>query len=80
MSYRVEVIADGSNKWTGNALRFASLDEAGDYGKDLASRWTSVRRWRAVESDDPVTHRVVGQHVWPIVDTINQEHDHDHQA
>jgi hypothetical protein len=56
-SFKVEVQADSTGTWSGNSLRFASLDEASDYGKDLAYRWTSVRQWRAVESDDPVTHR-----------------------
>lgn len=60
MSFKVEVQADSTGTWAGNSLRFASQDEADDYGKDLAGRWTSVRKWRAVESDDPVTHRCVG--------------------
>jgi hypothetical protein len=57
MSFKVEVQADSTGTWAGNGLRFASQDEADDYGKDLAGRWTSVRHWRTVESDDPVTHR-----------------------
>jgi hypothetical protein len=32
-----------------------------DYGKDLASRWTSVRELRAVESDEPVNYRWIGR-------------------
>jgi hypothetical protein len=25
---------------------------------DLSMRWTSVRDWRATESDDPVSHHI----------------------
>ena len=56
-SYKPEVIADSTNTWAGNALRFATFEEALASAKDLAARWTSVREIRAVESDDPVTHR-----------------------
>jgi hypothetical protein len=54
MSWKVEVIADGSGQWCGNQLRFASEAEADAYGYDLACRWTLVRNIRSVESDDPV--------------------------
>jgi hypothetical protein len=56
MSYKTEVIADGSGKWTGNSLRFASEDEAQCYVFDLAARWTSVRDTRVTEDEGPVTH------------------------
>jgi hypothetical protein len=55
MSYKAEVIADGSGKWVGNMLRFATADEAEAYAKDLAWRWTAVRDTRVVECDDPPT-------------------------
>jgi hypothetical protein len=51
------VIADSSNKWAGNDLRFETRAEADDYASDLMRRWTSVRGWRSVESEDSVTHR-----------------------
>jgi hypothetical protein len=51
------VIADSSGKWASNDLRFETRDECDDYAADLMRRWTSVRGWRSVESDDPVTHR-----------------------
>ena len=54
MSFRVEVVADSSNTWTGNALRFAEKWDAEEYAADLSFRWTAVRRWRVVESADPV--------------------------
>lgn len=56
MSWKPEVIADSSGKWCGNALRFATREEAMDNARDLSWRWTSVREWRASECDDPVTH------------------------
>jgi len=46
--YKVEVIADSSGIWAGNALRFASIDEAKEYAIDLYSRWTLVSQMRAV--------------------------------
>lgn len=54
MPYRVEVIADSTGTWAGNALKFATVDEARTYARDLASRWTSVRDWRVVEIDSAV--------------------------
>jgi hypothetical protein len=56
MSWKPEVIADNSGQWAGNALRFATLDEAEAYARDLAWRWTSVRKWRVTQCDDPVTY------------------------
>lgn len=55
MSYKVEVIADDSGVWVSNALRFATEREANAYGHDLAYRWTAVREFRVVPTDDPVT-------------------------
>jgi hypothetical protein len=57
MSYKPEVIADSTGTWAGNALRFATEEEALANAKDLMARWTSVREIRATESDDPVTHQ-----------------------
>lgn len=54
VSFAVEVIADDSGKFCGNGLRFASLDKAKAYAKDLYSRWTAVREWRVIPSTDPV--------------------------
>jgi len=55
MSYKVEVIADSSGEWVGNALRFPTKEKADEYGRDLASRWTAVREWRSVPSKDKVS-------------------------
>jgi hypothetical protein len=57
MSWKPEVIADSSGKWVGNALRFATKDEADTYNDDLFLRWTAVREKRSVESEEPVNYR-----------------------
>lgn len=59
MSYAPEVVADSSGKFCGNALRFATKEEAEAYAIDLAMRWTLVTDWRVVESTDPVNYRIV---------------------
>jgi hypothetical protein len=59
MSWKPEVIADASGKWAGNALRFATREEAEIYVKDLFHRWTLVTDTRVVECDDPVNSRLV---------------------
>jgi len=46
--YKVEVIADNSGTWCGNALIFKTTDEAEAYAINLACRWTAVRHWRVV--------------------------------
>lgn len=56
-SYKPEVIADDSGVWAGNALRFATREEAEANVRDLANRWFLVRETRVVESDDPVNYR-----------------------
>lgn len=56
MSWAPEVIADNSGTWCGNALRFATREEAEANVLNLAMRWTMVRDTRVVESPDPVTY------------------------
>jgi hypothetical protein len=56
MSFKSEVIADSSGKWTGNGLTFNTEEEARTYVNDLMWRWTSVRQVRTVEVDEPATH------------------------
>ena len=56
MSYKAEVIADSTNTFVGNGLRFATPGEAEAYVYDLMMRWTSVRDTRVVESDEPVNY------------------------
>jgi hypothetical protein len=59
MSFKSEVTVDDSGKWTSNALRFATRQEAEDNVYDLAMRWFSVRDTRVVECDDPVNYSYV---------------------
>jgi hypothetical protein len=58
-SWKPEVIADSSGEWCGNALRFATREEAEANVKDLMWRWTLVTDTRVVESDDEVNYRWV---------------------
>lgn len=60
-SFKAEVIADGSGKWTSNSLVFATEQEAKDYVQDLFSRWTLVRDTRVVSSSDAVNYSFHGQ-------------------
>ncbi len=57
MSFAPEVQTDDSGKWYGNALRFATREEAEANAYDLGMRWLLVRETRAVESDDVVNYR-----------------------
>ena len=57
MSWKPEVICDGTGKWYGNALRFATRQEAEENVRDLAARWFAVRDKRVVECDDAVNYR-----------------------
>lgn len=58
MSYKPEVKTAGGSAWAGNALRFATEDEAQAYVLDLAMRWTAVCDTRVIESDDPVNYEI----------------------
>ena len=59
MSFKPEVIADASGKWCGNALRFATHEEAEAKVQDLMMRWFAVTETRVAESDDPVNYRYI---------------------
>lgn len=65
-SWKAEVQADSSGTWSGNALRFATENEAENYARDLYSRWTAVRQYRVVESDGRPTHQWDGDRAVPI--------------
>jgi hypothetical protein len=55
MSFKPEVKVEG--KWAGNAVVFATEEEAALYGRDLLYRWFVPTDSRAVESDEPVNYR-----------------------
>jgi hypothetical protein len=67
MSYKPEVQTDNTGAWCGNALRFATEQEAHVYVADLAMRWTLVRDVRVVPSEDDVSARIVKNRLelWP---------------
>ncbi len=66
MSFKPEVIADSSGKWSGNALRFATREEAEANVQDLMMRWFAVRDTRVVECDDPVNYSYIDHKLLPI--------------
>ena len=55
-SYKPEVRTFGEQSFHGNALRFATTEEAEAYVLDFMMRWTLVEETRATACDDPVTH------------------------
>jgi hypothetical protein len=55
----VNTAGDPEGAYTTNALRFATKEEADQYGLDLAMRWTAVADVQSREIDEPVTHRIV---------------------
>jgi hypothetical protein len=56
MSWAPEVLVEG--KWSGNALRFATKEEAEAWARDLLMRWFVPTDSRAVLTDDPVTDEI----------------------
>lgn len=54
-SWKLEVLVDG--KWSSNALRFATKQEAEASVNELLSRWFVPSDGRATESEEPVNYR-----------------------
>lgn len=52
--WRAEVVTSRGECWAGNALTFASEEEAERYVRDLAFRWTVVRLARVVPTSTPL--------------------------
>jgi len=58
VSWKPEVQTAGNgDKWSSNALRFATKEEAEANAKNLMSRWLLVTATRAFPSSDPVNYR-----------------------
>jgi len=58
VSWKPEVqVVNEPGQWHGNALRFATKQEAEDNARDLMSRWMLVTDTRAVESTDPINYQ-----------------------
>lgn len=61
----VEVQADASGKWAGNAVRYNMFEEAKDAGIDLANRWMLVTAVQVVElQPESDTERMCETLVW----------------
>lgn len=46
--WKVEVIADSTGKWCGNAAKYPTWAAAREAALSLFCRWTAVRQWRVV--------------------------------
>jgi hypothetical protein len=58
----VNTFADRSEDvWTHNGLVFSTEEEAEGYVRDLANRWTMVRKTRVVPTPEPITHQWVSE-------------------
>ena len=65
MSWKPEVMVEG--KWCGNALVFATREEAEQNASDLLMRWFVPTDSRAAESMDPVNYRYVDRQLLRLV-------------
>lgn len=61
MSWKPEVFIKSENKWCGNALVFATREEAEQNASDLLMRWYVPIDSRAVESQEPVNYRYINR-------------------
>ena len=50
--FKIEVIADDSGKWAGNAMVYDTFEEAKAEALSLAHRWILVRQARVVGFSD----------------------------
>jgi hypothetical protein len=66
VSFKPEVVADSSGQWCGNALRFATREEAEANVQDLMMRWFAVRDIRLVECGAPVNYSYIDHKLLPI--------------
>lgn len=57
-NWKPEVQTGNDKNWYGNALVFATKEEAEYSAKDLFNRWLLCVGHRAVETDDPVNYRI----------------------
>ena len=49
----------GKDPWCGNALVFATEEEATEYGEDLYCRWAAVNKWRAVPTEKEPNYQFI---------------------
>lgn len=70
MNYRPMVEVNG-REWCGNALVFATRQEAEDNVKALMWRWTQVTNTRVDETDAPVNYRFIDGKLERLEDVAN---------
>lgn len=63
MSHKPQVKVNG--QWAGNALVFATEQEARDNAENLMMRWLLVEDFRAIPSDEPVNYKWAGGQLYP---------------
>ena len=68
MSYRPMVYVQG--EWAGNAMRFATHEEADTHAYLLSNRWTLVSAFRVDESSDPVNYALVDGRLVPVAEEV----------
>lgn len=57
MNWKPEVQVNGADVWSGNALVFATKEEAEKNVRNLEMRWLLVTGTRVVETDAPVNYK-----------------------
>ena len=50
--YIVQVVADNSDIFCGNGLRFETQKQAEEYALDLSLRWIAVRKWQVIDTEN----------------------------
>ena len=55
MSWKPAIDTGGTGRFYDNGLRFATYQEAFDYARSLANRWSQVKAFSAIESKDPAS-------------------------
>ena len=58
MSWKPKVKTGNDQNWYGNALAFATKEEAELSARDLMNRWLLVVAYTAEESDEPVNAEI----------------------
>ena len=78
-NYRPEISTDGGKSFGQNAQVFATKEEAETMAKDIFNRWMLATDYRASETTDPVTHKIVDNVLSPVevavVESEGGEHD-----
>jgi hypothetical protein len=58
-SFIVKVLPINETEWVGNAMVFATHEEAEQYGSNLYSRWTGITKYRVEESVQKPNYRFI---------------------